>query len=338
MDLRNRVDSQLRFEKLSDMIIIEPNLSWWYCQLCRKKGLKPCGVKVCNNCETRYIVKHCKNGHHVQTLDKDRKILNQKRIELDEASKPNKRDESKLIIPPLPTTNNPRKQFNETNNYIQDATATIRSSDKFKQSIFNPNNKFHQNILKVISRLKIDRTLTNEDLRFLNYWNLIHRALKKLESIRQIIDRLESEIEHGANISNHYLSPKDIQCAIKCLSQAQKELDDNVLNLDINKYISMMEDGNSLRGLGARGYMVKAFNEAFELIELFYKLQSTSKSLCLPYQALQTIDTGDDGFEAMKDFVTRDLNRDIKSISSISTDWSGQNAGSKKGARALVKL
>ncbi len=28
----------------------------------RKKGLKPCGINVSNNCETRYIVKHCKNS------------------------------------------------------------------------------------------------------------------------------------------------------------------------------------------------------------------------------------------------------------------------------------
>eukprot|EP01084_Bolivina_argentea_P274780 468455_1 len=56
MDLRNRVDSQLRFEKLSDMIIIEPNLSWWYYQLCRKKGRQPCGVNVWNDCE--HDIKH----------------------------------------------------------------------------------------------------------------------------------------------------------------------------------------------------------------------------------------------------------------------------------------
>ena len=167
--------------------------------------------------------------------------------------------------------------------YTQKATTAHSSSSsliEFKRSILNPNNKFHRNIQIAMKKMKIKTELTSDHLAFINYLHLIHRGINKLESIRQIIDRIETEIEHECNISSHYKGGPDVQNALKCLSLAQRELDDAIIAS--NEYISFCEDGNSLRGLGARGYIVKAF-KGYKLVELFYKLQETAKRASLAY-------------------------------------------------------
>ncbi len=55
-----------------------------------------------------------------------------------------------------------------------------------------------------------------------HYLNVVHRAVKKLESVKQITDRIESEIKHGANITALYLSPKDIQITIRCIHSKER--------------------------------------------------------------------------------------------------------------------
>ena len=49
-------------------------------------------------------------------------------------------------------------------------------------------------------------------------------------TFRQIGDRLQSEVDHGADVPSHYNSPSDIEDAIVCVSNAQKMIDDGMIN------------------------------------------------------------------------------------------------------------
>ena len=43
--LWTRVDQQLKYPSLRSMIKVDPELQYWYCELCRTAGIGPCGKK-----------------------------------------------------------------------------------------------------------------------------------------------------------------------------------------------------------------------------------------------------------------------------------------------------
>eukprot|EP01083_Nonionella_stella_P039619 107735_1 len=333
--LRNRVDTQLRFPSLSQMINIEDTMDWWFCQICRNKGIKACGVNVCKKCETRRIVEHCVTAHHVASLSIHQKALNEERIRLNNIDKINKEKANSRQAN--------ARQANAINvSNVSNVSATISPTSPVSvtaitvASILKQNNQYHRNIITMMRHLDMSESdFTLEHLQFLNYLNTIHRGIKKLESVRQIIDRLKSELEHGADITSHYLSESDIQTAIQCLSEAQKELDDELLQS--NSHFSISEDGNSLRGLGARGYFIKLFDN-HTLIELFATLKETAKSLEISYSGLQTIDSGLDGYRSLFEFIKSDLKRDPNDVISIATDASGSNIGTPGNGKACREI
>lgn len=72
--LIKRVDAQMMYAQLTAMIIIDLELSWWYCTMCRAAGKKQCGMQVCNTCETRAIVSHLTSCIHLNVIKKDRNL------------------------------------------------------------------------------------------------------------------------------------------------------------------------------------------------------------------------------------------------------------------------
>ena len=85
--LLKRVDAKLRYPELRSMIVVDEQMAFWFCRLCRDNKVKQCGVRQCNTCETRCILDHCTNGIHEALLGQNPalKQLNVQRKQKDEA-------------------------------------------------------------------------------------------------------------------------------------------------------------------------------------------------------------------------------------------------------------
>ena len=198
---------------------------------------------------------------------------------------------------------------------------------------FQSENEWHQNMKKALTRCRLKHLLTIDQIRAINYFHTVHQGIMMKSSVPQIVQNLKREQQHDSLIPHHYQSEADIQDAISALADAQREMDMKVIHE--HREISVSEDGNKLHGMPGRGYMVKVIHRN-ELKELFVALKNPMKPVQVEWENMDTIDSGNDTFLAMKQFVEQDLAKLCSDVVSIATDWSGCNSGTVNGASGKV--
>ena len=311
---------------LTQVIVVDhQELKWWYCTEC---DVKENGIKKhhCKTLRVRVIVNHLRSKVHHNKLSGDLLVIDTERRKQEAETK---RKKEKVL--------KERMALNKVQNeVIMDRAHSSNALDDFESNaVFEliEANPWHQQIKMGLKQCHLNDNLTIDQLRALNYLHTVHEYVVSVSSIEQIKKCLIREQQHSAMIPNHYTSPRDISDCIRALADAQRDIDRELIRK--HREVSICEDGNKLRGMGARGYMVKVL-ENYCMKEIFCDLKNTMKSPELSWEQMKTIDTGKDCFNSMMKFVTDDLRKQCDDIASIATDWSGTNGGKNIGASARV--